>query len=122
MGHLCVVFTPMPVGVSFVMCPPGCAPHSFYFRPTVFDHVAPDMALWREEVFGPVRLFVCNPSSTYGMRSALTPISHCVVQVIAVARFSSEEDAIAKANDSEYGLGMSVSFALAYHLACPSKW
>jgi acyl-CoA reductase-like NAD-dependent aldehyde dehydrogenase len=46
--------------------------------PTIFDHVTPDMALFREEVFGPV---------------------------LAVTAFSTEEEAITLANDTGYGLG-----------------
>ena len=49
----------------------------FYVGPTVFSNVTPDMNLWRDEVFGPV---------------------------LAVTGFSSEEEAIALANDSNYGL------------------
>jgi len=32
---------------------PAC-PHGFYIGPTVFDRVTPDMAIAREEIFGPV--------------------------------------------------------------------
>lgn len=33
----------------------GAGPaEGFFLGPTVFDHVTPDMALWREELFGPV--------------------------------------------------------------------
>ncbi len=49
----------------------------FYVGPTIFDDVTPDMQLWREEVFGPV---------------------------LAVTSFDTEEQAIALANDNEYGL------------------
>jgi aldehyde dehydrogenase (NAD+) len=49
----------------------------FYVGPTIFDSVTPDMQLWREEVFGPV---------------------------LAVTSFDTEEQAIALANDTDYGL------------------
>jgi aldehyde dehydrogenase (NAD+) len=49
----------------------------FYIGPTVFDNVTPDMQLWREEVFGPV---------------------------LAVTAFDTEEQAVALANDTDYGL------------------
>ncbi|GAA5177257.1 MULTISPECIES: aldehyde dehydrogenase [Halomonadaceae] len=48
-----------------------------FVAPTVFDNVTPQMAIGREEVFGPV---------------------------LAVFGFDSEEQAVALANDSEYGL------------------
>jgi len=49
----------------------------FYVEPTVFDRVAPNATLAREEVFGPV---------------------------LAVTRFASQDDAIRIANDTNYGL------------------
>ncbi len=49
----------------------------YYVGPTIFDRVRPDMQLWREEVFGPV---------------------------LAVTSFETEAQAIALANDSDYGL------------------
>ena len=49
----------------------------FYVGPTIFADVAPHMQLWRDEVFGPV---------------------------LAVTTFESEAEAIALANDSDYGL------------------
>ena len=53
----------------------------FYVQPTVFDGVTQQMSLAREEVFGPV---------------------------LAVMPFDSDDEAIALANDSEYGLGASL--------------
>ncbi|GAA3545053.1 aldehyde dehydrogenase [Zobellella aerophila] len=50
-------------------------------EPTVFDQVTPDMTIAREEVFGPV---------------------------VALIGFDSEEEAVAIANDSLYGLAASV--------------
>jgi aldehyde dehydrogenase (NAD+) len=49
----------------------------WFARPTVFCDVTPDMAVWREEIFGPV---------------------------LVMAPFDTEEEAIALANDTEYGL------------------
>jgi gamma-glutamyl-gamma-aminobutyraldehyde dehydrogenase len=53
----------------------------YYIQPTVFDGVTPQMTIAREEIFGPV---------------------------LSVLRFSSEDEAIAMANDSPYGLQASV--------------
>ncbi len=53
----------------------------FFYRPTVFADVDPTMRIVREEVFGPV---------------------------LTVERFSTEEEAIALANDTEYGLAGAV--------------
>jgi len=49
----------------------------YFFEPTVLDGVSPDARLLKEEIFGPVA---------------------------PVASFGSEEEAIAAANDTEYGL------------------
>nr|CEG02990.1 unnamed protein product [Fusarium pseudograminearum CS3487] len=53
----------------------------FYIQPTVFRDVKPNMKIVREEIFGP-----------------------CVV----IAPFSTEADAIERANDTEYGLGAAI--------------
>ena len=53
----------------------------FYVEPTVFDSVASGMTIAREEIFGPV---------------------------MSVIRFKTEAEAIAMANDSDYGLQASV--------------
>ncbi|CAK3915538.1 aldehyde dehydrogenase ALDH [Lecanosticta acicola] len=53
----------------------------FYIEPTVFTDVADEMRIYREEIFGPV---------------------------VVISRFSSEEDAIRRANDTTYGLGSAV--------------
>lgn len=53
----------------------------FYLGPTIFTDVTPNMQLWREEVFGPV---------------------------LAVTSFAGEDEAIALANDSDYGLAAGV--------------
>ncbi len=57
------------------------APTGAYLAPAVFDEVAPDSRLAREEVFGPV---------------------------LAVFPFETEDEAVALANDSVYGLAASV--------------
>ncbi|MEE3310323.1 MAG: aldehyde dehydrogenase family protein [Candidatus Thermoplasmatota archaeon] len=49
----------------------------FYVKPTVFADVTPDMTIWQEEIFGPV---------------------------LVIATYESEEEALALANDSIYGL------------------
>ena len=49
----------------------------YYVKPTVFAEVTPDMAIFREEIFGPV---------------------------LSITAYSTEEEAIALANDSDYGL------------------
>lgn len=55
----------------------GDGPNGFFIRPTVFDHVTSDMLIAREEIFGPV---------------------------LAVMRVKDFDEAMAVANDSEYGL------------------
>ncbi|KAJ3536906.1 hypothetical protein NM208_g6525 [Fusarium decemcellulare] len=50
----------------------------FFIAPTVFTEVSPSMKIFKEEIFGPV---------------------------VAILRFSTEDEAIALANDSMYGLG-----------------
>lgn len=53
----------------------------FYVEPTIFADVKDDMKIMREEIFGPVA---------------------------SVAKFSTEADAVERANDSQYGLGASI--------------
>jgi acyl-CoA reductase-like NAD-dependent aldehyde dehydrogenase len=55
--------------------------HGFFVTPTLIDDVTPDMRVVREEIFGPVGV---------------------------IATFADIDDAIAKANDTEYGLAASV--------------
>ncbi len=52
-------------------------PQDCFFPPTIFDQVSPDMAVAKEEVFGPV---------------------------LSVITFKTEEEAIRIANDSDFGL------------------
>jgi aldehyde dehydrogenase (NAD+) len=49
----------------------------YFYRPTILDDVTQDMTVAREEIFGPV---------------------------LTVTTFETEEDAVTKANDTEYGL------------------
>ncbi len=60
---------------------PEECPNGFYVQPTVFTGVTTDMNLWHEEVFGPV---------------------------LAITRFSHEEEAVRLANDSNYGLAAGI--------------
>ncbi|AZC39546.1 aldehyde dehydrogenase family protein [Pseudomonas chlororaphis] len=60
---------------------PADRERGFFVRPTLFTEVPLDSALWREEIFGPV---------------------------LCVRSFASEAEAIALANDSEFGLVASV--------------
>jgi aldehyde dehydrogenase (NAD+) len=48
-----------------------------FVRPTIFADVSPDMTIWKEEIFGPV---------------------------LCISPFDTEEEAIALANDTPYGL------------------
>lgn len=60
---------------------PHSCPRGFFLQPTVFCDVQPHMRIWKEEIFGPV---------------------------LSVATFDTEEQALALANGSEYGLGGAV--------------
>lgn len=53
----------------------------FYLGPTLFDHVMTDMAIYREEIFGPV---------------------------LVIARAADYEEALAMASDHEYGNGVAI--------------
>jgi succinate-semialdehyde dehydrogenase / glutarate-semialdehyde dehydrogenase len=53
----------------------------YFFEPTILEGAADGMTLFRDETFGPV---------------------------VAVSRFSDEDDVVARANDSDYGLNFSV--------------
>jgi benzaldehyde dehydrogenase (NAD) len=59
----------------------GGSRDGLFFKPTVLDAVTPDMPIYRQETFGPV-----------------APIT----------TFSTEEEAVALANDTEYGLVASI--------------
>jgi aldehyde dehydrogenase (NAD+) len=55
--------------------------HGYFIEPTIFTDVGPNMRIMREEIFGPV---------------------------VAVAKFKTEEEGVALANDSNYGLAAGV--------------
>lgn len=59
----------------------GGSRDGLFFKPTVLHGVRPDMPVYREEIFGPVA---------------------------AIVTFRTEEEAIALANDTEYGLAASI--------------
>ncbi|KAH8881125.1 aldehyde dehydrogenase [Thozetella sp. PMI_491] len=58
-----------------------CGDKGFFIQPTVFTNVNSSMKIYREEIFGPV---------------------------VSIARFSTEEEAIKMANETEYGLAASL--------------
>ena len=60
---------------------PAALAKGYFIRPTVFTDVPLDSALWNEEIFGPV---------------------------LCVRRFATEDEAVALANDSDFGLVASV--------------
>jgi phenylacetaldehyde dehydrogenase len=68
-------------GAQVVTAPPRLEGPGHFMRPTVVSDVAPSMAIFRDEVFGPV---------------------------VTVTPFDSEEEAIALANDTRYGLSAGV--------------
>ena len=55
--------------------------NGYFVGPTIFDEVSTDAALWRKEVFGPV---------------------------LAIRSFSTEDEAVQLANDTDYGLAAGV--------------
>jgi aldehyde dehydrogenase (NAD+) len=61
--------------------PPEDLPQGFYVQPTVFSDVTPEMTIAQEEIFGPV---------------------------LAMIPYDSEEEAVAIANDTVYGLAAGV--------------
>ncbi|KAI1358957.1 aldehyde dehydrogenase [Xylaria arbuscula] len=61
--------------------PIGDDRQGFFIAPTIFTDVTPCMRIWKEEIFGPV---------------------------VVIAKFGDEEEAIALANDTTYGLGAAV--------------
>jgi hypothetical protein len=116
----------------------------YFVAPTVFVGVRPEMKIWREEIFGPVRkgkgvagglgLSEVNRREGEDRREDMWPkvrsllrSPQCVrappptlppfplflpalppLQVLSVAEFETEAEAIALANDSEFGLGGAV--------------
>jgi acyl-CoA reductase-like NAD-dependent aldehyde dehydrogenase len=74
----------------------------YYLRPAIFTDVRPEMRIAREEIFGPV---------------------------VCVMPFDSEEEAVALANDTEFGLATSVwtrdvarAHRVAHRLECGIVW
>ncbi|MFZ3286929.1 MAG: benzaldehyde dehydrogenase, partial [Telluria sp.] len=59
----------------------GGTSRGLYYSPTVLDRVTPSMAAFREEIFGPV---------------------------VSVTTFATDEEAVALANDTEYGLSAGI--------------
>lgn len=55
----------------------GACANGFFIKPTIFDRCTPDMEIVKEEIFGPV---------------------------LSVLTFKTEEEAVALANDTKYGL------------------
>jgi len=84
-------------GAEIIAGGPG-KPHGlekgFYIRPTVFGGVANDMAIAREEIFGPV---------------------------LAILSYETEDDAVAIANDTPYGLAAYVYGGDVEHAARVAK-
>jgi len=60
---------------------PGKYSEGYFVAPTIFTNVKPYMKIWKEEIFGPV---------------------------LSIMTFENEEDAIAQANNSTYGLAGAV--------------
>jgi betaine-aldehyde dehydrogenase len=60
---------------------PAALPHGYFVPPTVFGDVRPEMSIFREEIFGPV---------------------------LGITGYESEDEAVALANDSDYGLSGAV--------------
>jgi acyl-CoA reductase-like NAD-dependent aldehyde dehydrogenase len=73
------------IGAGATLAVGGRRPHSpgsgFYFEPTILTDVTPDSVIAQEEVFGPV---------------------------LSVLRYSDDDDAVAIANNSQYGLSGAV--------------
>ncbi|KAF9563464.1 aldehyde dehydrogenase [Agrocybe pediades] len=74
----------------------------YFIKPTIFTNTTPDMKIVQEEIFGPVA---------------------------AVIKFKDEEDAIAKANDTVYGLACNIftqnvsrAIKVAHALEAGSAW
>ncbi|MEM8804555.1 MAG: aldehyde dehydrogenase family protein [Cyanobacteria bacterium P01_G01_bin.38] len=103
-NHRCAVEAHLRAAVrsgARIMCGGECPEHlkpGSYLAPAVLTDVTPQMAIWHDEVFGPVA---------------------------AIVRFEQLDEAVRLANDSRYGLSASVwcgdtadGIALARHLQC----
>lgn len=76
-----MVHAALAAGAQLVTRDGPLPPHGFFFPPTVLDHVTPQMAIAREEVFGPV---------------------------LALIPYDSVDEAVAIANGTGYGLAATV--------------
>jgi acyl-CoA reductase-like NAD-dependent aldehyde dehydrogenase len=76
-----MVHAAIAAGAQLVTRDGPLPPHGFFFPPTVLDHVTPQMAIAREEVFGPV---------------------------LALIAYDSVDEAVAIANGTGYGLAATV--------------
>jgi len=79
-----MIATGIAEGAKLVAGGPGKPPgldRGFYVRPTIFSEVTPRMTIAREEIFGPV---------------------------LAIQPYRDEDEAVAIANDTVYGLGSAV--------------
>jgi betaine-aldehyde dehydrogenase len=79
-----IVLTDLSLSLSRLLvtyCRPENSGTGFYVRPTVIANVETNMKVWREEIFGPV---------------------------LSIKTFRTEAEAIALANDTEYGLAGAV--------------
>lgn len=68
-------------GANLVVGGGAAAQKGYFVQPTIFSDVSDEMTIWKEEIFGPV---------------------------VCVSKFHTEEEALARANDTSYGLGSSV--------------
>jgi acyl-CoA reductase-like NAD-dependent aldehyde dehydrogenase len=68
-------------GAIAVECGTSRPPNGWFIRPTILTEVTPTMTVWREEIFGPV---------------------------LSVVPFDTEDEAVALANDTKYGLAAGV--------------
>lgn len=76
-----MVHAALAAGAELVTRESALPAHGYFFAPTVLDRVTPDMAIAREEVFGPV---------------------------LVVMAYDDEDEAVAIANGTDYGLAATV--------------
>lgn len=68
-------------GAKLVLGGKSAHDKGYYIEPTIFKDVSDSMTVMREEIFGPV---------------------------VCISKFSTEEEAVARANDTTYGLGSAI--------------